>query len=708
MRPIVLAIASVSHLACVERGGITMHAGSGSSPAIYEVAADSTSTQTCFNGAACCPAGSALRGVNLGTNPVTLDCRPTNEPFQDCFLDHSTNDPGSGMQMCPEGTYMRGVNPGAHNFVCCYDHHRGYTPFLSDQTMDASGALTSNWGTNFRMCENTTLGTRYLVGLDGDGSNRLLCRSPNPNAAPAPPAMAPNASLPGEVSGSSNVRSLQTYFPSGATAQSHQLWKKINRNWLSHVFHIPVQTWIGLNSNPIVDPPVPGWTVDFQTTVCHTPFPADPLVCTGGAAAGCADTDCIVPQQKIHYTSPVDGRLIYAYLFFPPTNPVTPPASVSRPVVLVTHGHKTADNSPIDNNPIGKDATGSAPWSAYHAAARELAAVAQAITIAPDARTWHESGIDSDCSHGLFGATTGSSGCHDSYADNHPIGWMPPGYALDNLINLTVALNTTVNGYHADRSRVFAGGLSLGGWQATWEGGLDPRITGGVIAAGSFLDFVPPSSIAASDSCQRIPGLSRDGSEDPAMNIFDTADFAALTAPGRYLTTWGRSDDNYSQTSRTTAWSNLTSVYTLLHTHSLLAPEDDFWGQHEWDIYIGSPINQFVAASCTPGCGPGQCNGYDGCGNVCPDTCPNSFGPQYSCVPTGGSCQCSTGSCAAQGKNCGTISDGCGNTIGCGTCSGFQTCGGGGVPNVCGCTPRSCGRGYIWDSDVCGCVCARC
>src|SRR5438128_2069807 len=144
MRPIVLAIASVSHLACVERGGITMHAGSGSSPAIYEVAADSTSTQTCFNGAACCPAGSALRGVNLGTNPVTLDCRPTNEPFQDCFLDHSTNDPGSGMQMCPEGTYMRGVNPGAHNFVCCYDHHRGYTPFLSDQTMDASGALTSN------------------------------------------------------------------------------------------------------------------------------------------------------------------------------------------------------------------------------------------------------------------------------------------------------------------------------------------------------------------------------------------------------------------------------------------------------------------------------------------------------------------------------------------------------------------------------------
>lgn len=194
------------------------------------------------------------------------------------------------------------------------------------------------------------------------------------------------------------------------------------------------------------------------------------------------------------------------------------------------------------------------------------------------------------------------------------------------------------------------------------------------------------------------------------MNIFDTADFAALTAPGRYLTTWGSNDENYNQTARINAWTNLNNVYALLHIQSLLAKEDYFIGQHEWDIYNSTPNtpNQFVAASCTPGCGPGQCNGYDGCGNVCPDTCPNSFGPQYSCVPTGGSCQCSTGSCAAQGKNCGTISDGCGNTLACGSCSGFQTCGGGGVPNVCGCTPRSCGRGYIWDSDLCSCVCARC
>jgi hypothetical protein len=48
---------------------------------------------------------------------------------------------------------------------------------------------------------------------------------------------------------------------------------------------------------------------------------------------------------------------------------------------------------------------------------------------------------------------------------------------------------------------------------------------------------------------------------------------------------------------------------------------------------------------------------------------------------------CTPTTCAAQGKNCGTIPDGCGNMLGCGTCTGFETCGGGGTPNVCGCTP---------------------
>jgi hypothetical protein len=35
---------------------------------------------------------------------------------------------------------------------------------------------------------------------------------------------------------------------------------------------------------------------------------------------------------------------------------------------------------------------------------------------------------------------------------------------------------------------------------------------------------------------------------------------------------------------------------------------------------------------------------------------------------------------------CGAISNGCNGTVNCGTCTAPQTCGGGGTPNVCGCT----------------------
>ncbi len=46
--------------------------------------------------------------------------------------------------------------------------------------------------------------------------------------------------------------------------------------------------------------------------------------------------------------------------------------------------------------------------------------------------------------------------------------------------------------------------------------------------------------------------------------------------------------------------------------------------------------------------------------------------------------------CAAQGKNCGLIDDGKGGKVDCGPCTGFKTCGGGGHPNICGCTAKDC------------------
>src|SRR5436309_2680013 len=46
--------------------------------------------------------------------------------------------------------------------------------------------------------------------------------------------------------------------------------------------------------------------------------------------------------------------------------------------------------------------------------------------------------------------------------------------------------------------------------------------------------------------------------------------------------------------------------------------------------------------------------------------------------------------CVAKTKNCGVIDDDCGGKIDCGACTGFDTCRGGGVDNVCGCTPKDC------------------
>jgi hypothetical protein len=70
---------------------------------------------------------------------------------------------------------------------------------------------------------------------------------------------------------------------------------------------------------------------------------------------------------------------------------------------------------------------------------------------------------------------------------------------------------------------------------------------------------------------------------------------------------------------------------------------------------------------------------------VSPATCGGGGVPNVcGCVPEGGN------PCA--GKSCGTASDSCGGPVVCGpsTCDDAgtgATCGGGSVPNVCGCTP---------------------
>ena len=51
-----------------------------------------------------------------------------------------------------------------------------------------------------------------------------------------------------------------------------------------------------------------------------------------------------------------------------------------------------------------------------------------------------------------------------------------------------------------------------------------------------------------------------------------------------------------------------------------------------------------------------------------------------------GAC-CTPAAACPNGQTCGTAPDGCGGEISCGTCVAPQTCGGGGVPDACGCIP---------------------
>jgi hypothetical protein len=98
---------------------------------------------------------------------------------------------------------------------------------------------------------------------------------------------------------------------------------------------------------------------------------------------------------------------------------------------------------------------------------------------------------------------------------------------------------------------------------------------------------------------------------------------------------------------------------------------------------------------CTPEPASTTCAGKD-CG-----TAVNNCGQNVTCGPEtcsgtgetcgGGGvpnvCGCTDDGTACAGKDCGDTVNNCGQTVNCGTCTGTgQTCGGGGIPGVCGCT----------------------
>jgi MYXO-CTERM domain-containing protein len=101
---------------------------------------------------------------------------------------------------------------------------------------------------------------------------------------------------------------------------------------------------------------------------------------------------------------------------------------------------------------------------------------------------------------------------------------------------------------------------------------------------------------------------------------------------------------------------------------------------------------QVAVVACQPtACGAGQCGVVpDGCGGThdcggctAPQTCGGGGTPNV--------CGCTPVACTA--GQCGMHPDGCGGMHDCGGCTAPQTCGGGGTAGVCGCTPTTCTAG---------------
>jgi hypothetical protein len=117
---------------------------------------------------------------------------------------------------------------------------------------------------------------------------------------------------------------------------------------------------------------------------------------------------------------------------------------------------------------------------------------------------------------------------------------MPQRYMLDDMTSVSVL----VAAGHVNPSRLFSYGLSLGGWQAMWLGATDERIKGSVIA-GIFLANACLNDPGHHHYCQTVPALWSRLSQ--GVSLFDTPDLARLIG-GPVFTTFGKSDDFYSQT----------------------------------------------------------------------------------------------------------------------------------------------------------------
>ncbi len=124
----------------------------------------------------------------------------------------------------------------------------------------------------------------------------------------------------------------------------------------------------------------------------------------------------------------------------------------------------------------------------------------------------------------------------------------------------------------------------------------------------------------------------------------------------------------------------------------------DLLGTSQGDRAAQSTLSLCVRASTASACAGARCGAVaDACGGQL--TCPTTCAAPQSCggggTPNVCGCTPLTRAVACASRDCGEVSNGCGGTFDCGTCGGGRaTCGGGGMPNVCGCSgaivPESC------------------
>jgi hypothetical protein len=323
------------------------------------------------------------------------------EETEDCFIDHPTR--RKNMHACPDGTYVRGLksDSGGGLLACCFERERGFTAFdkAGEELIKGSGPVVE--------CPS------MMTGINAP-QKQALCRE----VAANPPPIVHPVKVTYDSDGPRGFRRVL-----GAHPSQRDAWQHAVRNWLARIHDVPVAIDAKLASGAKIDPP------DYKQG-CGV---QNPVRGPNG-----------ITSQRIGFKSPYDGRCIAAILFFPPgysvgAMPMPDRAADRYPAVLITHGH------PVDGDAnskwIGKDETANQWASSYHATARYLAERG-AITLAPDTRTFVESGIPSDCpGHN----NPGSNDCHKAYTEKVPYGTFAQGSLADNMASVSILAASPVS-----------------------------------------------------------------------------------------------------------------------------------------------------------------------------------------------------------------------------------------------------------------------